>query len=101
MRAQWLAAALLVVCLWMPSRAQDTSTGSLHISLVDASGAAILHARVGITPLSTGPERAVSPLGDGVFTAELLPPADYQVTVESEGMGRQCRSVQVSGGCEL
>jgi hypothetical protein len=85
----------------MPSRAQDTSTGSIHTSVVDATGAAIPQARVAVSPTSTRAARVVSNLGDGMFSAEMLPPADYEIVVECEGMARQSRIVHVAVGASL
>jgi hypothetical protein len=102
MRAQSLAAALFMVCLlWSPSAAQDASAGSLHLEVVDATGAAIANSRVELIPLSTRAGRSLSSLGDALFAAEMLPPDDYEIDVTADGMAPDARVVHIAVGAVL
>jgi hypothetical protein len=63
----------------------QSTTATLSGSVVDEKEAAIAGAVVKITNTNAGFERTVSTNSNGTFVIPLLPPAAYEVTVESSG----------------
>src|SRR4051812_30530086 len=66
--------------------AQDGSTGAIRGTITDPSHAAIANAHITIAGLSTGIVRNTETDGQGAFVFDLLPPADYSLTVSFAGM---------------
>jgi len=101
------AALTLLVCLAIlfASRmhGQDGSTGTLRVTVADATGAMVPNANVTVVNTSTAVTRTLPNAGEGLFVAAMLTPAEYQVTVEAPGMSREVRSavVEVGGETEL
>jgi Carboxypeptidase regulatory-like domain/TonB dependent receptor len=82
-----LAVLLLAVLLLAGmAAAQGSQSGGISGSVRDASGAVINGATVTITNNATkNVERTVTTTSDGLFSATLLPPGDYTVTVKAQG----------------
>ena len=95
---------LLFLLLCGALQAQDASTGALRGSVVDASGGRIAGAKVTVTNSATGVARQAATNSEGRFAAELLPPGDYSIRVEAQGMAPLVRTslhVDVGGAVEL
>lgn len=84
--------------------AQDSSTGSIGGTVLDASGARVAHASVVVVNTETGMRYALHTDTAGHFTLELLSPGNYSVRVEAQGMSPQLTPqlhVDVGGTAEL
>ncbi|HEV2397669.1 MAG TPA: TonB-dependent receptor [Candidatus Sulfotelmatobacter sp.] len=84
--------------------AQDSSTGSIRGLVFDPSGARLPHASVVVVNIATGMRYALNTDAEGRFALELLPPDDYSVRVEAQGMSPQLTPqlhVDVGGTAEL
>ena len=75
---------LLMLVVALPVRPQ-TSTGTIVGTITDSSGAVVANARVVVTNASTNARLEVSTNEAGGYTAPLLPPGVYSVTVSSPG----------------
>ncbi len=67
-----------------PVLAQET-TGSISGSVLDPSGAPVPNATVNLREAQTGFARVVRSSNDGNFQAPLLPPGQYELTVQQPG----------------
>lgn len=98
-------AAIVVICfLRLLCPAQDSSTGAITGTVVDASGGRIANASVVIVNTSTGFRYAGTTNPDGQFSFELLPPAIYSGRATAEGMSPQLSPqlrVEVGGTTEI
>ena len=68
---------------------QDSATGSLHGTVLDATGSRIAQASVVVVNTATGARYTATTNAEGGFALELLPPGDYSARVESPGMSPQ------------
>jgi hypothetical protein len=75
---------LLMLVAVLPVQPQ-TSTGTIVGTITDSSGAVVANARVVVTNASTNARLEVSTNEAGGYTAPLLPPGVYSVTVSSPG----------------
>lgn len=66
--------------------AQDASTGAIRGTVHDPNRARVVGAEVVVTNLQTGFEYRPVTDDAGVFTAQLLPPGDYEFVVTAPGM---------------
>jgi hypothetical protein len=73
------------------TRAQ-VSTAELSGTVADPSGAVIPHAKVIATNVDTGASRATSSDTAGAYVMTLLPPGNYNLSVEAQGFRRLLRS---------
>src|SRR6202051_1613640 len=64
---------------------QGAATGDLHVSVKDPKGGGVTNATVTVRDVAKGLERAGSSDGQGGYSAHLLPPGTYSVTVEGLG----------------
>ena len=80
----WLSAALAV---W----GQNT-TGSIVGKITDTTGATLANARVTIVRVETGESRSVVTSTQGDFTAQLLNPGTYSVTVTADGFKKAVKT---------
>jgi len=80
------------------------STGDLHVSVKDAKGSVVTNATVTVRDVAKGVERNATSDGQGGYTAQLLPPGNYSVTVEAGGFTKVTNtdvSITVGGLVEL
>ncbi len=61
------------------------STGDLHVIVKDAKGSLVTNATVTVRDVAKGVGRTATSDGQGGYTAQLLPPGNYAVTVEAGG----------------
>src|SRR5215216_6189049 len=90
--------ATVAVCFgsFLSTYAQET-TGSIIGTIKDANGAAVPNVTVTINSPSTGFSRSYQTTSEGVFTATLLPPGVYALTVEVAGFKKYVQSnIQIS-----
>ena len=86
MRSRMLAVFLfLLASLFVAGAAAQTFRGSIQGTVTDASGAAVVGARVKIFSPGTGLTRSATTNGQGDYVATELPPGSYNITVEKEG----------------
>ena len=64
------------------------ATGDLHVIVKDPKGDIITNATVTVSDAARGVERTASPDGQGGYSAQLLPPGTYSVTVAAAGFGK-------------
>jgi Carboxypeptidase regulatory-like domain len=75
------------------------ATGDLHVTVKDPKGAAIANATVTVQDVAKGVARTATGDGEGGYSAHLLPPATYVVTVEAEGFAKtQSTGVAITVG---
>lgn len=75
---------------------QET-TGTIVGTVTDANNAAVANANVTVANPSTGFSRTYQSNSDGVFTASLIPPGTYSMTVEAAGFKRYVQeNIQIS-----
>jgi hypothetical protein len=65
-----------------------SATGDLHITVKDASGKVVTSATVTVQDVAKGLERTATGDGQGGYSAQLLPPGTYSVTVEAAGFSK-------------
>ena len=61
------------------------ATGDLHVTVKDAKGALIANATVTVRDTAKGLERTATGNGEGGYSAQLLPPGTYAVTIDAAG----------------
>ena len=61
------------------------ATGDLHVSVKDPKGSSVTNASVTVHDIAKGVERTATSDGQGGYSARLLPPGTYKVTVEAAG----------------
>lgn len=89
---------LLILSLFLTGIAfsQGAQSGAISGSVTDPSGAVIGSATVTVVNDATkNVERTVTTTGDGLFSATLLPPGDYTVTVTKSGFKTFSQKVTV------
>ena len=80
------------------------STGDLRVTVKDSKGSLVTNATVTVRDVAKGVERATTSDGQGSYTAQLLPPGNYSVTVEAGGFTKVTNTdvgVTVGGLVEL
>jgi Carboxypeptidase regulatory-like domain len=80
------------------------STGDLHVTVKDAKGSLVTNATVTVRDVAKGLERSATSDGQGGYSAPLLPPGNYSVTVEAAGFSKVTNTdvaVTVGGLVEL
>src|SRR5215813_13098253 len=80
-------AVLLTFLLTLTAMGQ-TTTGTLHGTVTDPSGAVVAGATVNLTNPQTGAERVAETNSNGVFDFQTLQPGKYTVSVEAKGFKR-------------
>ena len=81
-----IAAPLLVLLLSAIGFGQGgAATGDLHVTVKDAKGSLVTNATVIVRDVAKGLERTATGDGQGGYSARLLPPGNYSVTVEGQG----------------
>src|SRR5216683_6347995 len=75
------------------------ATGDLHVTVKDAKGNLVTNATVTVGDIAKGVERTATGDGEGGYSARLLPPGTYTVTVEAAGFGKaEARDVSITVG---
>jgi len=80
------------------------ATGDLHITVKDPNGNLVVNGTVTVSDVAKGLERKATGDGEGGYSARLLPPGAYTVTVEAAGFGKTEAtdvSITVGGLVEL
>ena len=80
-----LVLCLVVIVSSLDVCAQSASTGALTGTVTDPTGAVVQNANVTLRNHGTGEALATTTDHDGLFRFSLLPPADYELTVEASG----------------
>jgi Carboxypeptidase regulatory-like domain len=75
------------------------ATGDLHVTVKDPKGNLVVNATVTVDDVAKGLERTATGDSQGGYSARLLPPATYTVTVEAAGFGKaEAREVSITVG---
>jgi hypothetical protein len=75
------------------------STGDLHVTVKDPKGSLVTNATVTVGDVAKGVERTATGDGQGGYSARLLPPGTYTVTVEAAGFGKtEAKDVSITVG---
>jgi hypothetical protein len=75
------------------------ATGDLHITVKDSKGNLVANATVTVSDVAKGLARSATGDGQGGYSARLLPPGIYAVTVEAAGFGKaEARDVSITVG---
>jgi Carboxypeptidase regulatory-like domain len=92
--------ALLVALLSAIAFGQGgVATGDLHVTVKDAKGNLVANASVTVGDVAKGLERTATGDGQGGYSARLLPPGSYTVTVEAAGFGKaEAKDVSITVG---
>ncbi len=61
------------------------ATGDLHVTVKDAKGTLLANATVTVRDAAKGLERTATSNGEGGYSAQLLPPGTYSVTIDAAG----------------
>ena len=95
MRTLRLLASALAAFLLLPAipAAAQSRTAEITGRITDASGGAVADVRIEVRNLETGALRSVNSSGTGDYTATLLEPGTYEMTVQRAGF----RAIQRSG----
>jgi len=94
----------LMILIPVDLTAQDSATGSIRGTVLDATGSRIAQASIVVVNTATGARYAATSDGEGRFAFELLPPGDYSARVVAEGMSPQVTPqlhVDVGGTAQL
>jgi hypothetical protein len=95
-----LALSLLILMLSSVVFGQGgAATGDLNVTVKDPKGNVVVNARVTVADVAKGLERTATSDGQGGYSARLLPPGTYAVTVEAAGFGKvESRDVNITVG---
>jgi len=75
------------------------ATGDLHVTVKDSKGSAVANATVTAQNPEKGVERSATGDGQGGYSAQLLPPGSYTVTIVAQGFARtQSTGVSITVG---
>jgi hypothetical protein len=94
------SASLIVLLLSSIAFGQGgVATGDLHVTVKDPKGNLVANATVTVSDVAKGLERAATGDGQGGYTARLLPPGTYTVTVAAGGFGKvEAKDVSITVG---
>ena len=68
--------------------AQGAATGNVHVTVKDPKGSLVTNATVTARDQAKGLERSVTGSTQGEYRIQLLPPANYQITVDAPGFAK-------------
>lgn len=107
-RREFLLVASLLFVTMMPAAyrlwAQDSATGAVRGTVLDATGGRVTQASVVVVNTATGQRYSTSSDELGRFAIDLLPPGDYWARAVAPGMSPQVTPalhVDVGGAAEL
>ena len=80
-----IAALMSLTAAIVVPAAGQSRTAEINGRITDASGGAVVDARIDVRNLETGARRTVNTSGSGDYTATLLEPGTYEVRVERAG----------------
>ncbi len=92
-----LGAMLLLLGCAILALAQ-ADTGNIRGNVLDPQGAVLPRAAVSVKNVATGFERKITTNSEGLYTADNLPPGEYEVTAEIKGFQRTQQRVTVQTG---
>lgn len=101
-RALLISAIVLLISVCLT--AQDSAIGAIRGTVMDSSGGRIAQASVVIVNTATGAPGAATADSQGRFAIEMLPPGDYSLRFEAQGMSPEVTPqlhVSVGGIAEL
>ncbi len=81
----------LILVLLAVSRfafAQGAATGDVHVTVKDPKGSLVTNATVTARDQAKGLERSVTGNTQGEYRIQLLPPGNYQITVDAPGFAK-------------
>lgn len=84
-RRRSVASLCVLIATGYIANAQTSTTGAIRGTVTDPSGAVISGATVTVTSMATSQVRTVKTDQDGQYTVGLLPPENYEVSIESPG----------------
>jgi len=98
--------ALCLASLWLLSHfafAQGgAATGDLHVTVKDPKGSFIINANVTVRDQEKGLDRSAVGDGQGGYSARLLPPGTYSVTIDAAGFGGQLHTgIAITVGAQV
>jgi hypothetical protein len=79
------SACFVVLLLAAFAFGQGAATGDLHVTVKDPKGSMVATATVTVKDTAKGLERTATGDGEGGYSARLLPPATYSVTIDAAG----------------
>src|SRR5438552_16469523 len=79
-------AVLMCILFFAASAFSQTGTSGITGVISDQQGRAVAGAKITLTNLGTNATRETLSTDAGVFTFDLLPPADYRIDVEAAGV---------------
>src|ERR1700730_16302931 len=82
---QTLVVCLLVVVRSLDLCAQSAPTGALTGTVTDPTGAVLQNARIALRNRGTDETRNTTTDHDGAYRFSLLPPGEYELTVDAVG----------------
>lgn len=68
--------------------AQGAATGDVHVIVKDPKGGLVTNSTVTVRDQAKGLERSVTGGPQGEYRIQLLPPANYQITVDAPGFAK-------------
>jgi hypothetical protein len=96
--------ALLVLLMPICLTAQDSGTGAIRGTVMDASGGRIARASIVMVHTETGVRYSATSDGEGAFAFDVLPPGDYSARAVAQGMSPEVTPqlhVDVGGVTEM
>ena len=103
LKTAWMSVCVLLLTAFAWAQG-GVATGDLHVKVADSKGAAVTDATVTVQNAAKGVVRAATSDGQGGYSAQLLPPGTYTVTVAAQGFTKVEStgvSITVGGAVEL
>src|SRR6476646_5216974 len=76
-----LSIVAMLVAIFAFSASGQSNKGSIKGTVTDPNGAVVQNAKVTVTNISTNSSRTLTTGDDGAYTAPLLEPGKYKITV--------------------